>query len=247
MRGRLIATVGLLMAFSVAAATPRKVARLSAKPATQISVEQPHTIPTSGDLSAADLIAVGKLAIADSDQFSDDPSVKYVGRQFLVTIPATALSTSYDKDTNELKVSTRSYEEGYELRRDETRSEYVGQNGYGARTTVTKVRGYAYGIEYPGERYEKQIISYSAHLDASPARDLSKALSLRVTALIIPADGIYAKKGSIFFEHHIISDATVSDPYDDFILRYYIACKYTKAEWVDTRTGAVLKTDSFGS
>jgi hypothetical protein len=198
-----------------------------------------------GDLNNADLIEIGKLGSVDADRFSDDPSLKYIGRQFVVTLLATALSADYNKDTKELKISTSSYEDGYELRRDQTSRKYIGQNGFGAKTVVTEIRGYAYGIEYPGEKFQKKPFVYATSMEPQDAKEFSKTLSLRLTGTIIPADGIWAKKGSIFFEHDIISDATVSDPYDDFVRRYYVAAKFTKAEWIDVRTGAVVNSESF--
>jgi uncharacterized protein len=47
------------------------------------------------------LVAIAKLhARAGGDQFSDDPTLAYVGREFTITLPHDALSISYDKETH---------------------------------------------------------------------------------------------------------------------------------------------------
>ncbi|HEY5336578.1 MAG TPA: hypothetical protein VIJ85_00115 [Rhizomicrobium sp.] len=205
-----------------------------------------HFIPDTGVLNADDLVAIAKLAsTASADKFSDDPTVKYIGRNFTTTLSAAELSTDYDKATHNLTVETPTFTDGFTLDRKTTESRYVGRNGFGASAVIVQTRGNIYGIENPGNSFSRKPISFVTTLDGAEAQNLSKALRLRISGTVNKASGVYAINGSVISEHDIITDATVSEPEDIWIKQYFIAVSFTKAEWIDTRTGAVVKTEDF--
>jgi TonB family protein len=244
-----VAAIAMLVAAISAAPfrLPANAAGAHAKPTLAAKAKAPHIIPETGVLDAADLTAIAKLAsTAATDQFSDDPSLKYIGRTFSF-MPESLLSTNYDKDTHVLTVETTTWMDVIVLGGDSTDSRYVGQNSFGASATITKQRGNGYGIEIPGSSYSRKPISFVATLEGAAARDLSKALRLRLYGTIKKASGVYATNNSAVSEHDLITQPTVSDPDDIWIKQYLIAVDFTKAEWIDTRTGAVIKTDDLGT
>jgi hypothetical protein len=206
-----------------------------------------HKIPQSGVLDASDLVAIARLHLNNStDQFSDDPTLAYVGREFTITVGADDLSTDYDKTSRTLKVSTPTYSDGFKLAESIAVSRYVGQNGYGAKAAVTKRRGNTFGVWIPGESYNRVPITYTAILDGPAARDLSKSIKVRLTGAITRADGVYAEKDSAIYKKLMYADATVSDPYEMFIEQYFVSVAFTKAEWIDGRSGDILGTVALG-
>lgn len=237
--------IAFLLAFAVALsanapAAPTKKASAHSKAA---AAGNAHKIPDSGVLNAADLVAIARLKAGNStDQFSDDPTLAYVGRDFAITVGPDDLTTDYNKESHELKVSTPTYSDGFKLAEDVSVSRYVGQNSYGAKATVTKRRGDTFGVWIPGESYQRTAITYTQTLDGPAARELSKSVRLRLSGIVTRADGIYAEKDSTIYKKLMYSDATVSDPYEMFIEQYFVSVAFTKAEWVDGRSGAVLST-----
>jgi len=210
------------------------------------TAKPPHIIPDAGVLNTEDIVAIAKLAsTASADQFSDDPSTKYIGREFTVTLDADELSTDYDKTTRTLTVETPTFTDGFTLDRRTTQSRYVGKNAFGVSAVVTQTRGNIYGIENPGSAYSRKPISFVTTLDGAEAQNLSKALRLRVSGTIGKASGVYAVTGSVISKHDIITEATVSEPEDVWIKQYFVAVSFTKAEWIDTRTGGIVKTEDF--
>lgn len=88
----------MIIAGSTAAAPQRKSTREPAATTRSGSVAA-HAIPETGILTADDLVAIAKLAAKGTqDQFSDDPSSKFVGRAFSITLGEGHLISTYDKD-----------------------------------------------------------------------------------------------------------------------------------------------------
>ena len=245
-----VAAIAIVVAATNAASSElsTKAAGGSTRTTQTTKTRAPHVIPESGVLDANDLIAIARLAsTASTDQFSDDPSLKYIGRNFSFTPDADELSTDYDKDTHTLTVATPSYLDAFILDRQISETHYIGQNSFGASTTVSKTRGDAYGIENPGNTYSRKPISFEATLDGANARALSKALRLRLYGTLKKASGVYASNNSLVSEQPIITEPTVSEPTDFWIKQYLIAVDFTKAEWIDTRTGTVVKTEDLST
>jgi hypothetical protein len=202
-----------------------------------------HKIPESGPLDSTDLMAIARLrSNYAEDQFSDDPTLAFVGRSFVITVGQDELTTDYDKEAHALKVSTPTYSDGFKLAEEISVSHYVGRNGYGARAVVTERRGKSFGVWIPGESFNRKPITYSTNLDAAAARDLSQTVRLRLSGVITRANGVYADKDSAIYEKLMYADATVNDPYSLFIKQYYVSVAFTKAEWIDGRSGQVLAT-----
>lgn len=233
----LTALVLASLAHTTAAAAPTRKASASHQPASPAR----HEIPASGVLGGSDLVSIARLHISGgADQFSDDPTLAYIGREFTVTVNSDDLSADYNKETHALSVSTPTYSDGFKLADDIHVSHFVGQNGYGARAAVTKREGNIFGVWIPGESYNRKPITYTTILDGPAARDLSKSIKLRLSGVITRADGIYAEKDSAVFKKLLYADATVSDPYELFVVQYFVSARFTKAEWIDGRSGDVL-------
>lgn len=204
-----------------------------------------HAIPAVGVLGGADLVAVVELAASSSkDQFSDDTSMRYLGRQFVVTLPPDAIEISYDKKRHKLSVVTESFMESWPIARKVKEGIFSGQNGFGARAQIERRRGNIYGIEIPGDLLHKKSFSFQRELDGTEARALSKVIRLRLSGVISKAQGSYAMSNGIVSEHSHMTDATVAEPLDVWIREYGISAEITKAEWVDSRSGVVLQTDN---
>lgn len=231
--------IGLILASSAQAGPPRKTTHHSA-PATATKA---HQIPESGTLNEADLVAIAKLhARAGGDQFSDDPTLAYVGREFTITLPRDALSISYDKETHTLQVATHAWDDSVDLEKDESSSSFVGQNAYGAKAQVTDFSGNDYGIWMPGHGYDRKAITYTTTGDASTARALSEAIRLRLSGRIVKAAGTYAEPDSAVMRRYLSSDATVDEPTALHVTGYYLATELTSADWIDERTGNVISS-----
>ena len=245
-----VTAIAVVVAATCAASSelPANAAGRSAKATLAAKAKPPRVIPETGVLDASDLVAIAKLAsTASTDQFSDDPALKYVGRNFSFMPEADVLITEYDKSSHILTVATPTFLDAFTLDRNTTETHYLGQNSFGASTTVTKTRGSVYGIENPGGTYSRKPISFEATLDGTDARALSKALRLRLYGTIKKASGVYASNNSIISEQPIITEPTVSDPTDIWIKQYLISVDFNKAEWIDTRTGTVVKTEDLST
>ncbi|WP_143093817.1 hypothetical protein [Caulobacter sp. UNC279MFTsu5.1] len=238
----------ILAATTSAVAAPQKT-RPTPKPAVAkpragpAPAPKPHVIPETGTLTNGDLVAIAKLAAKGSaDQFSDDPSRKYLGRDFIAVFGNDELRSSYDKETKTLTISTSEYSKGWELDGERKYSEYTGQNSYGAKATITKIEGKIYGVEIPGKQFSRKPFKFLTQLDGEAARTLSKAVLLRISGTIREATGVYADKGSIVSKPAILHDATISEPTDTFVMQYFIAADITKVEFIDPRSGEVIYT-----
>lgn len=202
---------------------------------------QAHRISSSGTLGQADLVAIARLhAKGGRDQFSEDPTLAYVGREFTIILPSSAIRTSYDLGTQTLTASTKTLDDGVDLADEETEKRTVRQNGFGAKAVVTERRGNHLGIWLPGGTYTRKPIAYTANLPGAEARVMSKALRLRVSGKITKAEGTYAEKNSAVYKKTFISDATIGDPIDLWVSRILLSVTFTKAEWIDSRTGIVI-------
>ncbi|KTF70693.1 hypothetical protein ATB93_18745 [Sphingomonas sp. WG] len=189
-------------------------------------------------MTGADIVAIARLkAKEEGDQFSEDHTIQYVGREFVVDLPARAISVRYDKNTQTLVASTPTMDDGIDLVREEKETRGVGQNAFGAKVAMTKRRGAYYGILLPGKFYSRRPIAFSATLDGPAARSLSAALRLRLRGILVSA----ANSKSPVLSMPLVADATVDEPVDVWISRYLVAVKFSKAEWLDGRTSAVIK------
>jgi hypothetical protein len=224
-------------AIAVSKATSPLPAHRSATPAS-------HQIPTSGVLHEADLVAIAKIkANSAEDKFSDDPTIQYIGRDVAFTVNG-GFNADYNKDTHSLTVAPYDFEEAFELSKELTLSHSMGQNGFGAKTVVAKHRGTITGV-WIGSRVDLRVrkpFIFQAELDGAGARDLSKALRLRLTGTIVRANDIRADERSPVHHTSVISDATIGDPNDIWLEGYYVAVAFTKIEWIDSRTGAAVST-----
>lgn len=91
----------LLLAFAIAATSSQGPNFALTNPAA--SSQQ---VTNSRTLNAAGLIGLAKLkAQVSHDQFSDDPTLAYVSRDFTVLIDPDILETFYDRVSGELVVS----------------------------------------------------------------------------------------------------------------------------------------------
>ncbi|WP_188916209.1 hypothetical protein [Caulobacter rhizosphaerae] len=145
---------------------------------------KPYVIPTAGILNGDDLIAVAHVGEKGAaDEFSDDPSLQFVGREFVVSFPKSEFSTSYDKEAKILTLRVYTYNDGWKLLRQVNRSEYVGQNAYGAKAVISKTAGKAYGIEIPKPRSYKSMESRRSFRSAVR----TPALSARWSSFAFPA------------------------------------------------------------
>lgn len=237
MRASILA-VALVVASSVHGAPPHRKAVHHSSAADSPKI---HQIPQSGILNEADLVAIAKLHVgATADQFSDDPSLAYIGREFTITLPADAVSIDYDKQSHTLRVATHAWDDSVDLEKDESRRSFIGQNGYGAKAQVTEFEGSDYGIWMPGHAYDRKAITYTTTADPSTARALSEAIRLRLTGRIVKAGGTYAEPGSAVMRRYLSSDATVEDPTALHVTGYYLATELTSGEWIDERTGNAI-------
>jgi hypothetical protein len=213
-------------------------------PAHRLATPATHQIPASGVLHEADLVAIAKLkANTADDKFSDDLTIQYIGREVTFTVSG-GFNTDYNKETHFLTVAPYDFEEAFELTKELTLSHSMGQNGFGAKTVVAKHRGTITGV-WIGSRVDTRVrkpFIFRAELDGSNARDLSKALRLRLTGTIARANDIQADERSPVHHTSVISDATIGDPNDIWLEGYYVAVAFKKIEWIDSRTGAVLST-----
>ncbi len=210
-------------------------------PASQKIGLSPHNIPEAGTLQATDLIAIAKLGSKGAeDKFSDNQTLKYVGRDFVITVTNSDISSSYDRDSHKLTLTAGGYADGWELGRSIKTSHYSGQNGFGARALVEKRKGDVWGVEIPGPSYSRKPITYSTELEGDAARAFSKIACLRVSGKVKKSDGVYAVDGSAVSKHSIIADATVSEPTDVWITQWFVAIEIEKTEWINCRTTALL-------
>ena len=241
---RAIAALAILASAATvaSAAVPTKRQARSSAYTAQVSAAK-HVIPSSGVLNGADLVAIARLkAKASGDEFADEPTLAYLGREFTIDLPPRSIVIHYNNESHTLVGSTPTYDDGIDLVAEETEARFAGQNAFGAKAIVTKRRGNDYGIWLPGASYNRKPVVYSAPMPGTEARELSKALRLRLSGTIVKASGPYAEGISTVYKKSLLADATVSDPIDVWITRYLVAVAFTKAEWIDGRTGAVLET-----
>lgn len=239
MRLVILSVIGVMASQSAFAAPPKHKA-----PAAHKVTIAPHVIPDTGDLGAADIKEIARLgAKAEKDQFSDDPTLSYVGRQVVITIDVN-LCTWYHKDTHTLKVALADHCGKFMLGENVQESSYVGQNGFGAKAVITKYRGeyYKFALAPGCDQDSPGPSEYSVVLDGKSAEELMDALRLRITATIVKADGVYAIKNSTLCKRWYGHDATVDEPSDQSIDSYEVSLKPVRYEWLDSRTGAILKT-----
>lgn len=211
-----------------------------------IAKSSPHRVPAEGTLDREDLIEIAKIgASAADDEFSDDPTLSFVGRNFAITVDPENLSVSYDKSSHALKVETGRYIDAFDLQSRKTQTFEMGQNGYGARTRITKTRGSIFGIWLPGHSYSRDPIVFNGIFEPQAAKSLSGAVRLCIYGHITKSDGVYARKESAIYEKDYISSATISDPEDMWLRGYYVSAAFDRAEWFDNRTGVILQKTEF--
>ncbi len=234
----IVLAAGLLAAAGIGQAQVRQRPRAAAaKP----SSAAPSTIPADGVLGEKDLVAIARAsAKLEGDKFSEDPTVAYVGREYSLLLPKNALRVDYSRDSGTLTASTPSFDDGIDLVKNETEKVVPGQNSFGARVVMTQRRGSYFGILLPGPSYARKPQQFSAPLAGAEARALSGALRLRVSGVIKTAEG----GSSPVLRTSLLADATIDDPVDVWIKRYLVAVTFAKAEWIDSRTGAVISTTS---
>lgn len=233
-----------MMLLGLAAATmahgrdaPRKGAHAVAKAV----VAKPHAISVTGVLNEADLAAIAQLGAASlQDQFSDNPSLAYVGRDYSVLLPASEIGVDYDRDSHVLTAIVSKYSDIITLSRKLDSSVYAGKNGFGAKASVSKLRGATFGIWLPGSIYNRKPLTYTSTIAGDAARSLSTDIRARLTGKVIKADGVYAEKASAIMRKSLVTDATVASPMDTLIDQYGVAISVEKVDWLNARTGLPL-------
>jgi hypothetical protein len=177
-----------------------------------------HIIPEAGTLNREDVIYLLKGAAADSnDQFTSDPLEKYIGREVSVELGGN-MTVNYDKSSNYLKIVlnpmqflllTEQFDKGIK----------EGMNSYGAKFKYDEKYTYRYGLI---NDVDISVIGnteavYSIKLDGEKARELSKALKVKITGVIekrSPASYDLFTTPEIMQKHSFGSAATVQDPID---------------------------------
>lgn len=202
-----------------------------------------------GKLDEAGLIAIGrsKAAVAN-DQFSADPTLAYVGKEFAITVPSSDLDISYDRNSRILTVSLRHQHspdlgrDAIELASDVQTSTYSGQNAFGAQRAVVSERGNTFGILIPSDPYTRLLFSYTAELDAEVARELSKSIRLRLFGKVTRDE----HRNTAVISDLSMSAPTLNHPLDRWVVPYLVHVAFSKAEWVDSRTGVILSNKDVG-
>jgi len=225
----------------VTAAHGKDAPRRNARPVAKAASAKPHTISAGGLLNEADLAAIAKLGAASSqDKFSDNPSLAYVGREYSVLLPASEIAVDYNKDFHVLTAIVSKYSDIVTLDRNIDSSVYAGKNGFGAKTTVSKMRGDIFGIWLPGSIYDRKPLTFTAAMPGDAARSLSTDIRARLTGKVIKAEGVYAEKASALMKKSLITEATVANPLDTWLEEYAVSVSVEKVEWIDARTGLPL-------
>jgi hypothetical protein len=228
---RVLMTVALtILPFSPTDAAPKKDStHIKTAPAPV------HQIPETGVLDSTDLVGIARLQ-ADTDQFSEEPTLKFVGRNFALSVDPKDVSTSYDRNSQRLTVSFTPPHGSLELAKDVKRNLYSGQNAFGAKATVIKATGDTFGVRFAGSRSARDFVSYSATMDGASARELSKAIRLRVSGQVTRA-----KRAETAVVTDLSAETpTVSSPIDKFVTQHLVCVSITSAEWIDARSGAIV-------
>jgi hypothetical protein len=193
------------------------------------------SIPTSGELSAADLVQIIRLALkARSDQYVSDGSLAYEGREFRVILPGYLVITQYSRDSQSLDLSIFGIGPVFEIGRDLKDGRYSGRNGFGAAATVERQTGRMFGIErHPGDGVA------SLKLAPAAAKALAPYLRLRLTGKIAPLTGFEAFNKITGDDLHY-HPPTLDAPTDIDVHKFYLGATIEKAEWIDSRSGAVV-------
>jgi hypothetical protein len=216
-----------------------------------------HAIPSTGMLSEADLISLARLESRTKvDQFTEDPTLAYVGRNFVITLGSKQLATKYDQSTHTLSVAPSASLDFFELARDVRSSSYVGQNAFGVKSNVAKERGSAFGVCNPWRfsGLSRMIaptssggVRYVAQLDGPAARELSKSIRLRLSGTITRLDRGQPWRPTAVFMEPKLDVAKLDHPYDTIIYQYIVSVNFEKAEWVDSRTNEVVSENEITS
>lgn len=199
----------------------------------------------SGVMSEADLVALArsKSAVGD-DQFSNDPTLGYVGRAFAVTVPSSDLDVTYNRDTHVLRVSLRHQnspdlgKDSIELENDVQTTTYPAQNAFGATTTVISEHGNTYGILIPPDPYTRELLAYAANMNGDAARALSENIRLRLFGKVTRD----SRQATAVIADLSMSVPSLDHPVERLVTPYLVCATFSKAEWIDTRTRVVLST-----
>jgi hypothetical protein len=197
-----------------------------------------QSITETGPLNEADLVAIGRLkAKAAADQFSDDPTLPYVGRGFAIVVDPELLTIHYDRDAHSLRVSFGAYFDSLIFVRDTKKSLQPSQNAFGAKAIVSQERGDVYGILLPGDDRTRETLAYVSSLDGPAARELSKAIRLRLTGTIARANYV----NTAVLDLPLSTQATIAQPIDIFVDQHLVCVSLSQAEWFDSRSGKTLE------
>ena len=124
-----------------------------------------------------------------------------------------------------------------------SRSEYVGTNAFGAKTTITKTFIERYGIVFSLPAWFRQSgtglsdLSLTFPLGVAQARDLKPNLRIGVICRVEDGKTMHTTDGS---------KPTFSEPYDTTIDKHYLVALPELLVIFDERTGGVLKTATWG-
>jgi hypothetical protein len=235
-----IAALAILVASGPVSAAAAEAAKPPAgKPALRPVA---RAIPETGVLGAADLVALIKLGNkAATDQFADDPTLKYVGREVSITVGTRYAKPDYDRDRKFLVLETSPQDTYWELGREISTSQYSGVVSVGLKRIINKQRGSIFGVEVPSNDSGPETHSIGMPMENEAARQLSQNAALRIKGRIRIATGPNAKWRSILSERRNTSPPTLRDLTDRDVSVWTVAVDVDSVEWIDTRTGAVLK------
>lgn len=200
------------------------------------------TIPEQGALQNADLIAVAAMALGKTkDPFLEDPTDRYVGRQFHVVLPLEPPSEhwegewSYDATAGRLQLQVRNLAGFYQLLYSEKSSgSYVGMNSYGAKVRVDRFAVLAVNLRpasQPAESYDASVAA-----DAAQGRALARNVRMVLDGTLAAHYGGPAAKCD-----RSPGNPTISNPADLDGIVCELRGHIDRVAFVDIRDGKVLR------